>query len=171
MSEAKEKAQGLMRKFEKVCEILDSHGRSEAKLIPILQAVQEEYRYLPEEVMAFIATSLGISPARVYGVATFFSHFALEAKGKYVVKICNGTACHVKGSMDIYNAMAKELGLEDGKQTTPDLLFTVETVSCLGACGLAPVLVVNEDVYGQVTPESSVELLKEIIKKEEEGEG
>ena len=83
-----------IRKFEKVCEILDNNGRNPARLIPILQAVQEEYRYLPEEIMTYVATSLGISPARVYGVATFYSHFALKPKGKYIVRVCDGTACH-----------------------------------------------------------------------------
>ena len=87
------------RKFERVCEIVDQNGRNPARLIPILQAVQAEYRYLPEEILTFVATSLGISPARVFGVATFYSLFTLKPKGKYVVRVCDGTACHVKRSM------------------------------------------------------------------------
>lgn len=153
------------RKFEAVCEILDRYDRDPAKLIPILQAVQEEYRYLPEEVMAFVATSLGISPARVYGVATFYSHFALTPKGEYVVRVCDGTACHVKGSTAILEAMRKRLKLPDGKTTTEDLLFTVETVSCLGACGLAPVVVINEDVHGQMNPARAESLIDDILAK------
>lgn len=150
------------RQFVKVCEILNKFSNDSSKLIPILQAVQEEYRYLPEEVMTFIATSLGISPARVYGVATFYSHFALEAKGKYVIKVCDGTACHVKGSMIMVDTIREKLGLDEKHCTTPDMLFTLETVSCLGACGLAPVVVINEEVHGQMTAEKTNSLLDEI---------
>lgn len=156
-----------VRQFEKVCEILDRFERNPAKLIPILQLVQHEYRFLPEEVLTYVATSLGLPPARVYGVATFYAHFALEPKGKYVVRLCDGTACHVKKSIPILEALRKRLGLGEGKSTTPDMLFTVETVSCLGACGLAPVMVVNDDVHGQMTPESAVALVDEIMASEE----
>lgn len=157
----------MVRKFEKVCMILDAHNRDAAKLIPILQAIQEEYRYLPEEVLAFVATSLRLSPARVYGVATFYAHFTLEPKGKYLIRLCDGTACHVKQSIPILDAIRARLGLTGKKNTTPDMLFTVETVSCLGACGLAPVVVVNDDVHGQMTPEKAVALVDEILKREE----
>jgi NADH-quinone oxidoreductase subunit E len=156
----------MTRKFEKVCEILDRFHRDPAKLIPILQAVQEEYRYLPEEVLTYIATSVGLPPARVFGVATFYAHFALEPKGKYVVRLCDGTACHVKQSIPILEALRKKLGLDEKRKTTPDMLFTLETVSCLGACGLAPVMVINDQVYGQVTPQKAVELMDEILKSE-----
>ncbi len=156
-----------LRKFEKVLQILEKYEHQDSKLIPILQEVQHEYRYLPEEVLAFIATGLKLSPARVYGVATFYSHFALTPKGKYVIRLCDGTACHVKDSLEIHEALQKHLGLEEGKETTPDLLFTLELVSCLGACGLAPVMVINEDVYGQVTPQRAVELVNEIRSREE----
>jgi NADH-quinone oxidoreductase subunit E len=157
---------GSARKFEEVCKILDRHGRDAAKLIPILQEVQELYRYLPEEVLTYVATSLGIPPARVFGVATFYAHFALEPKGKYVLRLCDGTACHVKGSLPILEALRKRLGLDENRRTTGDLLFTIETVSCLGACGLAPVLVVNDTVHGQMTPEAAVALVDEIIASE-----
>lgn len=154
------------RQFEKVCTILDQYGRDPAKLIPILQGVQAEYRYLPQEVMTYVATALGLPPARVYGVATFYSHFALEPRGKYVVRLCDGTACHVKGSEGLLEAVRKHLRLAEGKKTTPDMLFTVETVSCLGACGLAPVMVVNDDVHGQLTPEKAVEIVRKIQEAE-----
>ncbi len=157
-----------IRKFEKVCEILDKNGRDPARLIPILQAVQEEYRYLPQEIMTYIATSVGVSPARVYGVSTFYSHFALVPKGKYVIRICDGTACHVKKSTGLLDALRSRLSLSETKPTTDDMLFTVETVSCLGACGLAPVLVVNDEVHGQMTPEKTIALLDSIIAKEKE---
>jgi len=154
------------RKFDKVCEILDRHQRKPSRLIPILQAVQEEYRYLPPEVLTYVATSLGIPPAKVFGVATFYAHFALEPKGKYVVRLCDGTACHVKGSIPILEALRARLGVTEQKKTTADMLFTVETVACLGACGLAPVVVINEDVHGQTNPEAAVNLVEEILAKE-----
>jgi NADH-quinone oxidoreductase subunit E len=157
------------RKFEKICRILDQHGRHPGKLIPILQATQDEYRYLPEEVLHFIATSLNLSPARVFGVATFYSHFALQPKGKYIIKLCDGTACHVKKSTALLEALCAAVGLT-GPGTTPDMLFTLETVSCLGACGIAPVVVINESVHGEVTPEKARQLISEIRKKEENHE-
>jgi len=135
-------------------------------LVPILQAIQDEYRYLPEEVLTFVATSLGVPPARVFGVATFYAHFALAPKGKYVVRLCDGTACHVKQSIPILEAVRKHLGVTEQRKTTEDQMFTVETVACLGACGLAPVLVINEDVHGQMTPERAIELIGEITRKE-----
>lgn len=155
-----------VRKFSQVCTILEKYHYDPAKLIAILQAVQEEYRYLPEEVMTFVATALEISPARVYGVATFYSHFALEPKGKYVIRVCDGTACHVKGSMDLVDTIAQRIKLPKGKKTTENMMFTLETVSCLGACGLAPAVVVNEDVHGQMTPTSTGALIDQIIAEE-----
>ena len=154
------------RKFQKVCDILAKHEHKSSRLIPILQAVQDEYRYLPEEVMTYVATSLRIPPAEVYGVATFYAHFALAPKGKYVLRLCDGTACHVKRSIPILEALCAKLRLSEAKPTTADLLFTVETVSCLGACDLAPVLLINEQVHGQVTPEHACKLVDEILVKE-----
>ncbi|MBE0534624.1 MAG: NAD(P)H-dependent oxidoreductase subunit E [Phycisphaerae bacterium] len=154
------------RKFEKVCQILDLHQRDPSKLIPILQEVQKVYRYLPEEVQAYIATGLGLSPAKVYGVASFYANFSLEPKGKYVVHVCDGTACHVKGSSLIKEALFKKLNLSTEKKTTEDMMFTVEAVSCLGACGLAPVMTINDKVYGQVTPEMAAGLIDEIADEE-----
>jgi NADH-quinone oxidoreductase subunit E len=156
------------RHFERVCTILEDHNNDPARLIPVLQAVQEEYRYLPEEVLTFVATALDLPPAHVYGVASFYAHFALEPKGKYVIRLCDGTACHVRQSIPILEALRKRLRLSQERTTTPDMLFTVETVSCLGACGLAPVMVVNERVYGQVTPERAVALVEEIVAREVE---
>lgn len=161
-----QKTRGTGRKFVKICSILDQHDRRPSRLIPILQAVQQEYRYLPQEVLTYVATSLHVPPARVFGVATFYTHFALEPKGKYLVRLCDGTACHVKDSLPILEAIRRRLGLEGKKKTTPDMLFTVETVACLGACGLAPVMVINEEIHGQVTPESAVKLIDEIVTRE-----
>jgi NADH-quinone oxidoreductase subunit E len=156
------------RKFEAVGRILEKFNHDREKLIPILQAIQDEYRYLPQEVMVFVASALRISPARLFGVATFYAHFALKPKGKYVIRICDGTACHVKGSMDLLDTLSRELGLRDGATTTPDLLFTIETVSCLGACGLAPAMVINDEVYGQLTPQKARSVLDQIRMKEAE---
>lgn len=155
-----------LRKFQRVCEIVEDNGRDPARLIPILQAVQDEYRYLPEAILTFIATSLNISPAKVYGVATFYSHFTLKPKGKYLIRICDGTACHVRGSTVLLDALRSKLGLAPGSDTTPDMLFTLETVSCLGACGLAPAVVINEQVHGQMTPEKTVALIDKILQEE-----
>jgi NADH-quinone oxidoreductase subunit E len=154
------------RRFEKVCQIIERHGRSPARLIPILQAVQDEYRYLPQEVLTFIASALDVPPARVFGVATFYAHFALEPKGKHVVRLCDGTACHVKGSIPILEEIRKTLKMRDKQKTTEDMLFTVETVACLGACGLAPVVVVNEDVHGQMTPANAKKIVEDTAAQE-----
>jgi len=117
-------------------------------------------------VMTLVATSLGIPAAKVYGVATFYSHFALEPKGKYVVRVCDGTACHVKGSQDLVDALTTRLGLGGKRKTTPDMMFTLETVSCLGACGLAPAMVINDDVHGQVAAEAALEIIDGIRRQE-----
>ncbi len=160
-----------MRKFQKVCDILQNYDYDSKNLVPILQEVQEEYRYLPEDIMTFVASSLDISPAKVYGVATFYAHFALEPKGKYIIKVCDGTACHVRHSLHIIEAIQKHLDLTEKRNTTNDLMFTLEIVSCLGACGLAPVVVVNEDVYPVMNPESTIKLIDTIIAKENGKEG
>ncbi|MCX6887626.1 MAG: NAD(P)H-dependent oxidoreductase subunit E [Verrucomicrobia bacterium] len=146
--------------------MLEKYERNPSRLVPILQAVQEEYRYLPREVLTYVATALNISPARVFGVATFYSHFATEPRGKHVIRLCNGTACHVKDSIPILEVIRKRLKLEGKKITTDDMMFTVETVACLGACGLAPVVVVNEDVHGEMTPANGLELVEAIIAQE-----
>lgn len=170
MQEALEKTEAMVERLDAVNRILDEFNHNQSKLIPILQAVQEEYRYLSKDIIRYVATSLKLPPARVFGVATFYAHFSLEPKGKHIVKLCDGTACHVKGSIKILDAMRERLGLEGEKDTTDDMLFTVETVSCLGACGLAPVMLINEDVHGQVKPEDAVNLIDEIIKREEKEE-
>jgi len=154
------------QKFEKVCGILDRHARRASGLIPILQAIQQEYHYLPEEVLTYVATSLDVPPARVFGVATFYAHFALEPKGKHVIRVCDGTACHVKQSIPVLNALRQKLGTTETSKTTPDMLFTLETVACLGACGLAPVIVLDEQVHGQITPERALALVDEIKAQE-----
>ena len=137
-------------KIEKVKEILDKNGRQSSRLIPILQEVQEVYRYLPKEIMNYVAQALGIPAGRVYGVATFYSQFTLSPKGKYRISVCLGTACYVKGSGDIYNALMEKLGIVGG-ECTPDGKFSLDACRCVGACGLAPVMMVNDEVYGRLT--------------------
>ena len=149
-----------------VCEILNKHEHKPSNLIAILQEIQEIYTYLPEEIMMRVAKDLGIPSGKVFGVATFYSHFTLEPKGKYVIKVCDGTACHVKKSGDIIKMLEKELGLGDGKITSADMLFTLEVVACLGVCGIAPVIVINEDVYGSMTVEKTKTLLEKIKQEE-----
>lgn len=153
-------------KFTRVFDILERHRYQKARLIPILHEVQKEYTFLPEDVLTTVATALELPPAHVYGVATFYAHFSLEPKGKYRIRLCDGTACHVKGSEQLLDAIRRRLKLTGDRKTTPDMLFTVETVSCLGACGLAPALVINDDVHGQVTPERAVALVEAILDRE-----
>ena len=142
--------------------IIERHGFNPVNIISILQEIQEEYRYLPREVVPLLSEKLQMSEAKIYSIATFYENFSFEPKGKYVIKVCDGTACHVRHSTPVLEALWKELGLSKEKHTTDDLMFTVETVSCLGACGLAPTMMVNEQVYAAMTPEKVSEVLKEL---------
>ena len=146
--------------FSVVDKILALHEKKQQAIIAILQEIQEEYHYLPREIFPYLAEELGMSEARIFSVATFYENFSLAPKGKYVIKICDGTACHVRKSVPILERLRQELGLSEEKKTTDDLMSTVETVSCLGACGLAPVLTVNDVVYSAMTPDKASELLK-----------
>ena len=143
-------------------EILAAHDYSQTKIIAIMQDIQKIYRYLPEDMLCYAAKKLHMSEAKVYGVATFYENFSLEPKGKYVIKICDGTACHVRQSTAILEEIRSILGVTAAKPTTDDMMFTVETVSCLGACGLAPVCTVNDVVHAAMTPEKARALLKEL---------
>jgi len=154
----------------KLDEIIASFEGKKSNLIAILQKVQEVYRYLPEEAMIYIGTKIeGLSPATVFGVATFYAQFSLEPKGKYEIKVCDGTACHVRGSMPVLNAIRNKLNLKEGQVTSDNGLFSLEIVSCLGACGLAPVCVVNEKVYPQMTSDAISMILDTLIKEEANG--
>ena len=141
------------RSFQRVLEIIEQCGAKKSSLIPILQKVQDEYRYLPQEILAFVATALDVPPATVYGVATFYAQFSLDPKGKYLIRVCDGTACHVRGNKTVIDAIRKKIGLKDDHKTTKDMRYTLETVSCLGACGLAPAVVINDKIYGHMNPE------------------
>ena len=148
--------------YDKADEVIAVYGRKPASLIPIMQDIQAEYRYLPGELLNYVADEIGVTRSRAYSVATFYENFSFEAKGKYVIKVCDGTACHVRKSQPVKDAIVKELGLADGKCTTDDMMFTVETVSCLGACGLAPTMMVNEVVHPKMTPDKAVKLIREL---------
>ena len=148
--------------YEKADAIIEQYGRKPASLIPIMQDIQAEYRYLPGELLNYVADEIGVTRSRAYSVATFYENFSFEEKGKYVIKVCDGTACHVRKSTPILEALFKELGLSKKKHTTDDMLFTVETVSCLGACGLAPTMMVNEEVHPKMTPEKAIALIEEL---------
>ena len=148
--------------------ILQSFDYKKSYLIAMLQKVQAIYKYLPEEAMTYIGEHVdGLSPATVFGVATFYAQFSLEPKGKYEIRVCDGTACHVRGSLPVLNAIKEKIKLEEGKFTTKDGLFTLEVVSCLGACGLAPVVVINEKVYPQMTPDAIAVILDTLMKEEQ----
>ena len=147
-------------RFEVVDGILKKYDNNKSYLIAVLQEIQNEYKYLPEELMEYVAVELDVNLSKIFSVATFYENFSLVPKGKYIIKVCDGTACHVRKSIPILNAMRKELGLSDSKHTTDDMLFTVETVSCLGACGLAPVITINDKVYAKMTPDSTTEILR-----------
>lgn len=148
-------------------EILETHEYNPSQIIAIMQDIQKECRYLPQDALCYIAKKLQISEAKVYGVATFYENFSLEPKGKYVIKVCDGTACHVRKSVPILEEFRKVLGVTAESPTTGDGLFTVETVSCLGACGLAPVCTVNDVVNPAMTPEKAREIIDRIVKEEQ----
>ena len=151
---------------EKVLSILAAHENNAANLIAILQDVQAEYNYLSETNLTLIADALDISVSRVYSVATFYENFSLEAKGKHIIKVCDGTACHVRKSGPIYDAVYEYLGLSGKKKTSDDGLFTLETVACLGACGLAPVMTIDGEVHAKMDPETALALLEDIRARE-----
>ena len=152
--------------MERVAEIIDFYDCKVSNMIAILQDVQAEYKYLSPEVLELVAEKLNIGVAKVYSVATFYENFSLEAKGKYIIKVCDGTACHVRKSQPIYDAIREDLQLEGKQKTSSDGLFTLETVACLGACGLAPVVTVNDEVHAKMTPEKVIELLDQLRKED-----
>lgn len=148
--------------YDRTDEIISSYGTSKEFLIPIMQDIQSEYRYLPPELLTYVAKKLKIAEAKAYSVATFYENFSFDKKGKYILRVCDGTACHVRKSKSILDTIYAELKLSNEKNTTDDMMFTVETVSCLGACGLAPVLTVNDEVHPSMNPEKVKALLGEL---------
>ena len=145
---------------ERLSPILAPYRRQRGALIPVLQKVQEELGYLPEEAVSEIAHFLGISESEVYGVASFYAQFRFERQGEHTIKVCQGTACHVQGGPRILEAVERELGIQSG-ETTGDYKFSLERVACFGSCALAPVMVVNKTVYGRMTIAKAKKILAE----------
>ena len=154
------------KQLKRADEIVESYDCAQSNLIAILQDIQAEYNYLSEEVLMLVAEKLEISTAKVYSVATIYENFSLEPKGKHIIKVCAGTACHVRKSGPIYDAIYEYLNLSGKKKTSADGMFTLETVACLGACGLAPVMTIDGEVHAKMNPESAIALLEEIRGKE-----
>jgi len=148
---------------QKTREVIEPWKDKKGGLIPVLQRVQGELGYLPPEAMETISQELKLSLAEVYGVATFYAQFHLKPRGKNVIRVCRGTACHVRGSLRIMDKFKEMLGVEDN-ETTSDKIFTLEPVACLGACGLAPVLMVNSDTHGRLEVDSVTKIIEEYKK-------
>ena len=141
---------GTKEQEAKLQAVIAEHKEQKGALMPVLQKAQEIYGYLPIEVQEMVAAGLGIPLEEVYGVSTFYSQFTLNPKGKYRISVCLGTACYVKGSGDLFNKLSEKLGIQSG-MCPPDGRFSLDACRCVGACGLAPVLMVNDEVYGRLT--------------------
>lgn len=151
--------------LELISPVLDSLAGEKGTLITILQKTQEIYGYLPQEAICLISEKTGIAESEIMGVATFYTQFRLTPVGKYLIMLCQGTACHVNSSQLILQTIKDELGIDDG-ETTDDGLFTLKCVACLGCCSLSPVMMINEDTYGSLTPEKTKKILKELREAE-----
>lgn len=149
---------GINIAFAQLDQILAKYKDINGALIPVLQEAQSVYGYLSRDVIEHIAANMKIPVSQIYGVVTFYSQFHLNPRGKNIIRVCQGTACHVRGAKNILKAIEDNLKISAG-ETTPDLNFTLETVACLGACGLAPVMMVNDDTHGRLTPEAVSEIL------------
>ena len=156
----------MKQDLSRASEIIERYECAEHNLIAIMQEIQAEYKYLSQDALLLIAQKLDISAARVYSVATFYENFSLEAKGKHIIKICDGTACHVRKSQPIYDAIHEYLGLTGKRKTSDDGTFTLETVACLGACGLAPVMTLDGEVHAKMDPDSALALLEQVRREE-----
>jgi NADH:ubiquinone oxidoreductase subunit E len=149
----------MPEQWEKVDQVIAEHGSKPGSLIPVLQQCQEICGFLPAEVQRRIADGLNTSPSLVYGVVTFYSFFTMKPRGKYNIRVCLGTACFVKRSEDIYKRLQQELGIHEG-EVTPDMKFSLEGVRCIGCCGLAPAMMVNEDTYGLLEPATALDTIQ-----------
>ena len=158
-------------RYEALKSLLDNYRGTSGKLIPVLQETQEIFGYLPTDAIYEIALALRIPASEIYGVATFYGQFHLNPRGKNIIKICTGTACHVRGGGKVLEALRDSLGLKMGQNTTDDQQFTLDPVACLGACGMAPVMMVNDDVYGRLTPKDVPVILARYEEAQEEKHG
>jgi NADH:ubiquinone oxidoreductase subunit E len=156
--------------IEKTCQkIMDRYTKEKGSVVSILQDMQETFGYIREDAVELVAKKLNIPSSSFYGVATFYSQFYLKPRGKNIVTACCGTACHVKGAEAIIHRMRADLALPEGEDTTPDSKFTMENVACVGACSIAPVVIVNKKVFGGVTPEKSSRIIKDYEKNNKGG--
>jgi len=153
--------------WEKFSKIIEKHQKEKWGLIPLLQKIQESFGYIHPEAIESIAETLNLYPSHVQGVITFYSGFSTEPKGKCILKVCRGTACHVKGGKSILRIIQKDLNLEEG-ETSPDYQFTLETAACLGACFLAPAMMVDREYYGKLNPTKVTSVLDEYRKEKGE---
>lgn len=151
-------------------ELLSSFQGKKEELIPILQRVQEHHGYLPEEVMKQVAKFVQLPESTVFGVGTFYAQFKLVPSGRNIIRVCRGTACHVRGGARILREVEKRLGIKPG-ESTPDLEYSLETVACIGACALAPTMVVNNETHGQMTTKKAAEVLEQFKGNDDEEEG
>ena len=156
-----------MYKMEKILEkILNDYQLNKVNIISILQDIENSFGYIPEEAVFWFSKKLDIPASRFFGVATFYSQFHLKPRGKNIITVCRGTACHVKGSERLVNRLFMELDIPPDEETTPDLKFTVEKVNCIGACGIAPVTVLNKEVHGKMTLDKLIKEVKKIKSNE-----
>lgn len=146
--------------FKKLDEVLAKYQGKKGALIPVLQATQDIFGYLPADALKEIARQMNLPLSKIYGVVTFYAQFHLNPRGRNIVRVCLGTACHVRGGAKIVEAVEKAIGIKDG-ETTEDLRYTFESVACIGACGLAPVMMVNDDTHGRLTPDKVAALLEQ----------
>jgi len=154
-----------LKQLEDISKLIDKYRGSHGGLIPLLQEAQDQAGYLSRETLEQIAEGMKLSLAKVLGVTTFYSQFHLKPRGKNIIRICMGTACHVRGGASIMAKLEEELGIKTG-ETTKDLEFTLESVACIGACGLAPVMSINDDIHGKLTPEKIPEILAKYRRQE-----
>ena len=150
------------KQWEQLQVLLGKYRGTKGSVIPMLQQAQDIFGYLPKDVLIEISKQLEVPISQIYGVVTFYAQFHLNPRGKNIIRSCQGTACHVRGAKGVLQAIKDKLGLKEGQVTTPDLKFTLETVACIGACGLAPCVMVNDDTHGRLTPEKAGEIIDHV---------
>ncbi|GAB4389487.1 MAG: NADH-quinone oxidoreductase subunit NuoE [Thermodesulfovibrionales bacterium] len=160
--------EGSLQELEKVYE---RYRGQKGAVIPILQDIQEAFGYIPQEAISWISHRLEIPESRFFGVATFYAQFHLKPRGRNIITACSGTACHVKGSERLINGIRRELNLAEGEETTPDVQFTVEKVNCVGACSIAPVVIINKKVHGKASADKIMKEIKALKKRGGDGDG
>lgn len=161
----------LEESLQDLQEVYERYRGQKGAVIPILQDIQEVFGYIPEEAISWVSRKLEIPESRFFGVATFYAQFHLQPRGRNIITACSGTACHVKGSERLINGIRRELNLADDEETTPDVQFTVEKVNCVGACSIAPVVIINKKVHGKASADKIMKEIKALRKKGGDGDG